>query len=107
MMSGTDMKKAAELFTELRDYLVSLNDSGLYYQTRYACGAVRSLEAAEDAGEAEEIIRRAFRGLFPARGGLSDVVLWDGDQETRAAINEPLRRIEKELRTIVALHAAD
>lgn len=96
-----DTEKAAALFAELWEYLKSLNDRSLQIQTDNARAAVRYLAAAESAEEQEAIIRTYFRILFPSRGGLSDVVLWDNDIQTRIALNEPLHRIRKELRRIV------
>ena len=96
-----DTEKAAALFAELWEYLKSLNDRSLQIQTNNARAAVRYLAAAESAEEQEEIIRTYFRILFPSRGGLSDVVLWDNDFQTRIALNEPLHRIQKELRKIM------
>jgi len=96
-----DTKRAELLLTELRDYLRKLNDEDLYIQTRNVSEAVQYLEQSDTEEEKEQIIRTYFRYLYPARGGLSDVVIWDSDFATRVALNEPLERIRKELTAIV------
>ncbi len=96
-----DTEKATALYTELWEHLKSLNDKSLKIQTSNANAAVRYLSAAVSDEEKEAIIRTYYDILFPARGGLSDVVLWDNDFQTRIALNEPLHRIQKELRKIM------
>lgn len=101
-----DTGKAAALYTELWEHLKSLHDDSLSIQTNNAREAVRSLAAASSEGEKEEIIRTYYKILYPGgRGGLSDVVLWSEDIETRIALNEPLYRIEKELCALIASSA--
>ena len=74
-----DTEKATALYTELWEHLKSLNDKSLKIQTSNANAAVRYLSAAVSDEEKEAIIRTYYDILFPARGGLSDVVLWDND----------------------------
>lgn len=93
-----DTERAKALFIELRDHLRKQNSRDLDIQTRNAAKAVQYLEAASSKEEKEEIIKTYFRVLYPSgRGGLSDVVLWDEDYDTRVALNEPIDRIRKEL----------
>lgn len=97
-----EIKKAEMLFTELRDYLAKLGDRDLYIQMKNASDAVNYLGQADTDAEKKEIIKTFYRYLYPARGGLTDVVIWDNDFETRVALNEPLERIRKELWEIVS-----
>lgn len=97
-----DTEKAAALYMELWNHLKSLNQKSLSIQTNNAHEAVRVLAAAASEEEKEEIIRTYYRILYPGgRGGLSDVVLWSEDYETRLALNEPIHRIEKELWNLI------
>lgn len=97
-----DTESARLILIGLRDHLNAQNDKSLYFQTRNACDAVRYLENASSDEEKEEIIRDYYRILFPGdRGGLSDIVLWDEDFETRIALNEPIENAKKELLRII------
>ena len=95
-----NIKEAEMLFIELRDYLRQLDQKDLRIQTRNASDAVRYLSEAVSDEEKEEIIRLYYRYLYPPRGGLTDVVLWDNDFEKRIALNAPLERIGKKLAAI-------
>lgn len=95
-----DTKKAEALFTELKDCLVWLNKKNLQIQAQNASDAVRYLGSASSEKEKEEIIRSYYRYLFPAKGGLADIVIWDDDAVKRKAINRTVNRIKKELETI-------
>ena len=98
-----DTERAKLILVGLRDHLKAQDRKDLYFQTRNAGDAVRYLENASSDEEKEEIIRSYYRILFPSgRGGLSDVVLWDEDLETRIALNEPIENAGKELRRIIA-----
>ena len=98
-----NIKEAEMLFIELRDYLRQLDQKDLRIQTRNASDAVRYLSEAVSDEEKEEIIRLYYRYLYPPRGGLTDVVLWDSgdsDYEKRVTLNAPLERIGKKLAAI-------
>lgn len=95
-----NIKEAEMLFIELRDYLVQLDQNDLRIQTRNASNAVKYPSEAASDEEKEEIIRLYYRYLYPPRGGLSDIVLWDSDYERRTALNAPLERIGKKLAAI-------
>ena len=95
-----NIKEAEMLFIELRDYLKQLDQKDLRIQTRNASDAVRYLSEAVSDEEKEEIIRLYYRYLYPPRGGLTDVVLWDSDFEKRIALNAPLESIGKKLAAI-------
>ena len=93
-----DTERAKALFIELRDHLRKQNCRDLDIQAGNAAKTVQYLEAVSSEEEKEEIIKTYFRILYPGgRGGLSDVVLWDEDYDTRVALNEPIDRIRKEL----------
>ena len=97
-----DTERAESLFGELRDHLKAQNMRSLNIQTRNADAAVRYLDAASSEDEKEEIIITCYRILYPGgRGGLSDLALWDEDNEVRLALNEPIQRIGKELGEII------
>ncbi len=101
--NAMDTERAKLILVGLRDHLKAQDRKDLYFQTRNAGDAVRYLENASSDEEKEEIIRSYYRILFPSgRGGLSDVVLWDEDLETRIALNEPIENAGKELRRIIA-----
>ena len=95
-----NIKEAEMLFIELRDYLRQLDQKDLRIQTRNASDAVMYLSEDVSDEEKEEIIRLYYRYLYPSRGGLTDVVLWDSDFEKRIALNAPLERIGKKLAAI-------
>lgn len=99
-MNNMNIKEAEMLFIELRDYLRQLDQKDLRIQTRNAFDAVRYLSEAASDEEKEEIVRLYYRYLYPQRGGLTDVVLWDSDFEKRIALNTPLERIGKKLAEI-------
>ncbi len=101
MLSNRDLDKAKGLYMALSEHLKGLRKEELYYQTKNACDAVRYLEEAESAKEKEYIVKKYFNMLFPSRGGLSDIVIWDSDFKTRVSLNEPLNRIEKDLWDII------
>ena len=100
-MDIKDIQKATALYKELSEHLKSLEDGSIFHQTKNACEAVSCLENASSDVEKERLIRIYFRLLFPSRGGLSDIVIWDEDFEKRKALNEAIRSIEKELGKII------
>ena len=101
MPKDMDIKRARELFAELKEYLWNNRSESLYHPYINASNAVKCLSMEISEAEKAEAVKTFYRLLFPARGGLTDIVLWDPDYEVRKALNEPITRIEKELYEIV------
>ena len=106
-MKMHDIERALALFSELKTHLWNERDESLYHPYRNVCEAIDSLEADGSEAEKAEVVRTYCRLLFPARGGLSDFVIWDPDPEVRKARNAPLERIRKELFEIVNAEQQD
>ncbi len=97
-----DIEKAEALYKALWNHLLSLNDKDLTIQANNARDAVNALAAADNDDEKEEIIKAYYRILYPSgRGGLSDVVIWSEDYDSRIALNEPIAITKLELWKII------